>query len=56
LKWAGDLCQVKGPRVAKVGTIEEGYKRSSIHVVGGRSYRDIPMVDIIFLISQDRYN
>jgi hypothetical protein len=46
------LCELNGSKVANLGYIKDGYKRSSIHVVGDRSYMDTTMVEIIFLISE----
>jgi hypothetical protein len=43
-------------KVAKLRSIEDGYKSSSIHLVGDRSYMDTTMVEIIFLIPEGRYN
>jgi hypothetical protein len=37
-----DICEVSGSKIAKLGSIEDGYKRSSIHVVGDKSYMGIP--------------
>jgi hypothetical protein len=56
MKWESDICEVNGSKVAKLGSKEEGHKRSSIHVVGGISYMDTTMADITFLISQGRHN
>jgi hypothetical protein len=50
------VCEVNGSKIAKLGSIEDGYNGSSIHVVGGGSYMDTTMVEIIFLISEGRYN
>jgi hypothetical protein len=36
--------------------MEDGYQKSSIHVVGDRSYMATTMVEIIFLISEGRCN
>jgi hypothetical protein len=56
MKWESDICEVNGSKVAKLGSIRDGYWRSSIHVVGDRSYMDTTMVEIIVLISEDGYN
>jgi hypothetical protein len=50
------MCEVNVSKVAKLGSIEDGYKRSSIHVVGGISYMDTTVVEVIFLIFEGRYN
>jgi hypothetical protein len=53
MKWESDICEVNGFKVAKLGSmyIKDGYKRSSIHTVGDRSYMDTTIVDM-FLISE----
>jgi hypothetical protein len=58
MKWECDICEVSGSKVAKLGSIsiKDGYKGSIIQVVGDRSYMNTTMVEIIFLIYEDRYN
>jgi hypothetical protein len=56
MKWESDMSKVNGSKVAKLRSIEDGYKKSSIHVVSYISYMDTTMVEIIFLISEERYN
>jgi hypothetical protein len=50
------MSEVNGSKVVKLGSIEDGSKRSSIHVVEVRSYKDTTMMEIIFLISKGGYN
>jgi hypothetical protein len=50
-----DICKVNGSNVTKLGSKEDWYNRSSIHVVGERTYMDTTTVEIIFLISEGRY-
>jgi hypothetical protein len=54
--WESDICEVSRSKVAKLRSIEDGYKRSSIHVVEDRSCMDTTMVEIIFLIFEGRYS
>jgi hypothetical protein len=46
------MCEANGSKIGKLISREE----SSIHVVGDKSYMDTTMVEIIFLISEGRYN
>jgi hypothetical protein len=50
------MCEANGSKIAKLISREGGYNGSSIHVVSGRLYMDTIMVEIIFLISEGRYN
>jgi hypothetical protein len=52
LRWESDICEVKGSELTKLGSKEDWYKRSSIHVVGDRSYMDTTVVEIMFLMSE----
>jgi hypothetical protein len=47
------MCEANGSKIAKLISREDG---SSIHVVRDRSYMNTTMVEIIFLISEGRYN
>jgi hypothetical protein len=33
MKWESDICEVNGLNVTRLGSIEDGYKRSTINVV-----------------------
>jgi hypothetical protein len=33
MKWESDICEVNGSNVTRLGSIEDGYKRSTINVV-----------------------
>jgi hypothetical protein len=48
--------EANGPKVEKLISREDGYNGCSIHVVIDRSYMNTTVVEIIFLISKDRYN
>jgi hypothetical protein len=42
MKWESDICEPNGSNVTRLGPIEDGYKRSTIHVVRDRPYMGIP--------------
>jgi hypothetical protein len=43
------MYELNGSKITKLGSIEDGYKRSSIHMVGDRPYMGIPQWWILSL-------